>query len=51
MKKKYEIPQTEVVIINASTCLLQASSVGINSTDEPIDAGNAAAPELDDFEF
>lgn len=50
MKKKYEIPQTEVVIINASTCLLQ-SSVDINSSGDPIDAGNAAAPELDDFEF
>ncbi len=50
MKKKYEIPQTEVVIINTSTSLLQ-SSVGINSSGDPIDAGNAAAPELDDFEF
>lgn len=50
MKKKYEIPQTEVVIINASTCLLQAS-VGINSTGTSIDASDAAAPELDDFEF
>lgn len=50
MKKKYEIPQTEVVIINTSTCLLQASVV-INSTGEPIDASGAAAPELDEFEF
>ena len=50
MKKKYEIPQTEVVIINASTCLLQAS-LDINSTGDPIDASDAAAPELDEFEF
>ncbi len=51
MKKKYEIPQTEVVIINTSTCLLQTSSVDINSSGDPIDAGNASAPELDEFEF
>lgn len=42
MKKKYEIPQTEVVIINASTCLLQASSLEINSTDDDIDASDGA---------
>ncbi len=41
MKKKYEIPQTEVVIINTSTCLLQAS-IRIDSTDDEIDAGDAA---------
>jgi len=50
MKKKYEIPQTEVVIINTSTCLLQASVV-INNSGDPINAGDAAAPELDEFEF
>jgi len=41
MKKKYEIPQTEVVIINTSTCLLQTSSVDINSTEDEIDASEA----------
>ncbi len=50
MKKTYFAPEIECVEIKATAQLL-TGSITINSTDESVDAGDAAAPELDIFEL
>ena len=46
MRKKYMTPEMVAIQISSNATLL-AGSIGINSTDTPIDASDAAAPELD----
>lgn len=43
MKKKYATPQTQAVTLSHRSTLL-AGSIQVNSSGEPVDAGNAAAP-------
>ena len=45
MKKLYICPMTEIVKVVTSKMILAASTIGINSTDDAVDAGDAAARE------
>lgn len=43
MKKTYIVPETETMIINVKASVLGSSPVPVNSTGDPVDAGNAAS--------
>ncbi len=49
MKKTYINPETNVVQLNFTQQIL-SGAIGINSTDAPIDAGNAASRGSVDFD-
>lgn len=51
MKKTYFAPEIDCIEIKATAQLLAGSNIPVNATDDPVDAGNAAAPELDIFKL
>ena len=49
MKKTYSVPEMEIVQL-CSTQHILSGSIPVNSTGDPVDAGDAAAPEFGIFE-